>query len=57
MNRNFLKAGVWVLLGLLALGCASVSPEQQALRDRPLMLVQDGLTALRGGDYRTGRRN
>lgn len=55
MNRNLLKAGVWALLGLLALGCASVSPEQQALRDRPLTLVQSGLTALRRGDTTTAR--
>lgn len=55
MNRILLKAGVWALLGLLALGCASVSPEQQALRDRPLTLVQSGLTALRRGDTTTAR--
>lgn len=55
MNRNLLKAAAWTLLGLLALGCASVSPEQQALRDRPLALVQDGLTALRRGDTAKAR--
>ncbi len=41
-----------VLLAMvLAAGCASVSPEEQARRDRVLSLVQTGSAALRNGNY------
>jgi hypothetical protein len=39
------------LLALLLAGCASVSPEEQAHRDRALTQFQSGATALRSGNY------
>jgi tetratricopeptide (TPR) repeat protein len=45
-----------VLLVLLsAAGCASVTPEGQAQRDRVLTLVQRASAAMRNGDYATAR--
>ncbi|MCW5558373.1 MAG: hypothetical protein KIT22_11150 [Verrucomicrobiae bacterium] len=47
------RLSVLAALGLLALlaGCASLSPEEQARRDRVLRDYEGALTALRSGDY------
>lgn len=48
--------GALLLAGGLA-GCASLSPEEQARRDRQLYDYRDGLKALRAGDYPGARRH
>jgi hypothetical protein len=40
-----------LFLALLLAGCASVSPEEQAFRNRALTQFQSGSTALRNGNY------
>lgn len=47
-----------MLLALLALaGCASLSPQEQAKRDRQLHDYRDGLRALRAGNYPAAKQH
>ena len=50
-----LTAGLVILLGLA--GCASISPEEQARRNRILTQYESGLTALRAGNYELARND
>ncbi len=50
-----LAAGLAILLGLA--GCASISPEEQARRNRILTQYESALTALRAGNYELARND
>ena len=44
-----------LLLGLVSLGCVSVSPEEQARRNRVLTQLQSGSASLRNGQYEAAK--
>lgn len=55
MNRSAFHTGAVLLSLLLTVGCASVSPEEQARRDVVLQQYRTGSSAMRAGQYDRAR--